>query len=239
MALIIIIGANHISGEFYMKIQIKEIRKAYGKHQVLKNIDLTVEGGKCVGILGGNGCGKSTLLSILAGIQPADSGEFLFDDKNLFDYTTQRSHLVGYVPQGIPMIEELTAKDNLSLWYDKKEMQKQLESGVLKMLGVDNFLNVPVYKMSGGMKKRLSIGCAVAHKPPVLILDEPMAALDISCKQKICDYIRVHKEKGGIVLIASHDIMEIALCDQWYIIKDGYIKEFNYTGEIDELVRSL
>lgn len=222
-----------------MKIEIKGICKAYGKKQVLKKIDLSADGGRCIGILGGNGCGKSTLLSILAGIQPADGGEFLYDGKDLFHYKTQRSQLVGYVPQGTPLIEELSAKDNLSLWYSKKEMQQQLESGILKMLDIDTFLKTPVSKMSGGMKKRLSIGCAVANNPPVLILDEPMAALDIICKQKISEYIRSHKEKGGIVLIASHDLMEISLCDAWYILKDGTLSPFTYTGETEALVRRL
>lgn len=222
-----------------MEIEIKGIRKAYGKKQVLKQIDLSVSGGQCVGILGGNGCGKSTLLSILAGIQPADSGEFLYDGKDLFHYKTQRSQLVGYVPQGTPLLEELSARDNLSLWYSKKEMQQQLENGILKMLDIDTFLKTPVSKMSGGMKKRLSIGCAVANKPPVLILDEPMAALDIACKQKISEYIRLHKQNGGVVLIASHDLMEIALCDAWYILKDGILSPFVYTGETELLVRSL
>ena len=222
-----------------MEIQIKEIQKAYGKKQVLTRIDFTAEAGQCIGILGGNGCRKSTLLSILAGVQPADKGEFLYNGKDLFHYHAQRSQLVGYVPQGTPLIEELTAKDNLSLWYDKKEMEKQLKDGVLKMLDIDTFLKTPVKKMSGGMKKRLSIGCAVAHKPPILILDEPMAALDIVCKQKISAYIRDHKAKGGIAVIASHDVMEIALCDKWYIMKDGCLMPFAYNGQIDSLVQNL
>ena len=222
-----------------MEIQIKAIQKAYGKKQVLKSIDFSAQGGQCIGILGGNGCGKSTLLSILAGVQPADGGEFLYEGKDLFRYTAQRAQLVGYVPQGTPLIEELTARDNLCLWYSKKEMEKQLEKGLLKMLDIDTFLKTPVKKMSGGMKKRLSIGCAVAHMPPILILDEPMAALDIACKQKISQFIRAHKEKGGIVVIASHDVMEIALCDKWYIMKEGCLTPFQYTGETDSLVQNL
>ena len=222
-----------------MEIEIRAIEKAYGKKKVLESIDFTAQGGQCIGILGGNGCGKSTLLSILAGIQPADGGEFLYEGKDLFRYSAQRSQLVGYVPQGTPLIEELSAKDNLSLWYDKKEMEKQLESGILKMLDIDTFLKTPVKKMSGGMKKRLSIGCAVAHLPPILILDEPMAALDIICKQKICQFIRAHKEKGGIAIIASHDVMEIGLCDKWYIMKNGGLTPYVYTGETDSLVQNL
>ena len=222
-----------------MKIEIKSVTKSYGKKQVLKGIDLIAEGGKCIGILGGNGCGKSTLFSILAGIQTAGSGEFFYDGVDLFKNPAERAALVGYVPQGTPLFEELSAKDNLSLWYSKQEMEAELAGGVLKMLDIDTFLGTTVSKMSGGMKKRLSIGCAVAKSPPLLIMDEPMAALDIACKQKISEYIRRHKEKGGCVLIASHDVMEITLCDAWYVMKDGVLHSFEYTGTTEDIVKSL
>lgn len=222
-----------------MNIEIKGIQKKYGHKQVLKNISFSADEGKCIGILGGNGCGKSTLLSILAGVQPSDSGEFLYDGNDLFKFPRQRSQLVGYVPQGTPLIEELNARDNLFLWYKKSTMKKELDSGVLKMLGIDEFLKTPVSKMSGGMKKRLSIGCAICNRPPILILDEPMAALDIACKQRIFEYLQKHKSDGGIVLLATHDMLELSLCDEWYIIKDGVLKSFDYTGDIENLVKSL
>lgn len=222
-----------------MKITIQNIRKNYGKKMVLKDVSFTVESGKCVGILGGNGCGKSTLLSILAGVQQADGGAFLYEDKNLFTYTRQRTQLVGYVPQGTPLIEELTAKDNLSLWCSKEKMEKELSDGVFKLLGIDEFLKVPVSKMSGGMKKRLSIGCSIAHDPPILLLDEAMAALDIACKQKIFEYIETHKKRGGMVLLVTHDVMELQACDEWYILKDGVVHPFTYTGDTHALVRSF
>ena len=146
---------------------------------------------------------------------------------------------MGYIPQGTPLIEELTAKDNLSLWYDKKALKTELESGVLKTLGINEFLKVAVSKMSGGMKKRLSIGCAIANRPPVLLLDEPMAALDISCKQTISDYINTHKKAGGIAILVTHDIMELDLCDKLYILKDGRLFPFEYDGNVENLVESL
>lgn len=232
-------SAPRLLEETVMEIEIKNIKKNYKSKKVLQDINLTATGGKCIGILGGNGSGKSTLLSILAGIQPADQGEFNYNGNNLFKFTRQRSVLIGYVPQGTPLIEELSAKDNLSLWYTKDAMRNELEKGVLKMLGIHEFLKTPVSKMSGGMKKRLSIGCAIYNRPPILLLDEPMAALDLACKQKISEYIRNHKEKGGIVLLATHDIMELNLCDEWYIIKDGILEPFQYNGNIDDLVKNL
>ena len=222
-----------------MKIEIKNITKKYGKHRVLKDITFTAEAGQCIGILGSNGCGKSTLLSILAGIQPGDGGQFLYEGKDLFHYKRQRETLVGYVPQGTPLIEELTALDNLSLWYSKKELAAQLEKGVLQQLNIGEFLKTPVNKMSGGMKKRLSIACALAHRPPVLILDEPTAALDLVCRQYIARYIKNYKKDGGIVLIATHDIAEIQLCDQLYIMKDGVLHPFVFDGDAESIVKEL
>lgn len=222
-----------------MEIVINNLTKKYGKKEVLKGVSFSASAGQCIGILGDNGCGKSTLLSILAGIQQADGGEFLYNGNDLFKYPRQRQELVGYVPQGTPLIEELVAKDNLLLWYDKKTMEKELRSGVLKMLGIDKFLKTPVSKMSGGMKKRLSIGCAVSGKPPILLLDEPMSALDLSCKKEIFRYIENQKNLGGIVLLVTHDLLEIKLCDKCYAIKDGVLAEVDFGGTAEDIMRQL
>ena len=222
-----------------MEIQIENLKKSYGRKQVLTDVSLTAESGSCIGILGANGCGKSTMLSILAGVQSADGGRFLFQGKDLLKDGRARSSAVGYVPQGTPLIEELSARDNLLLWYSRPDMERQLRDGVLGMLGIGEFLKVPVSKMSGGMKKRLSIGCAMAGRPPILLLDEPTAALDLSCKQKIAQWLRQYREAGGILLLTTHDAMELALCDRWYILKEGVLLPFAYDGNVDELVRQL
>ena len=222
-----------------MQIEIKHISKKFNKHQVLRDISFTAESGSCIGILGANGCGKSTLLSILAGIQKGDTGSFLCDGQDLLRDGKKRAALVGYVPQGTPLIDELTARDNLLLWYDKKQLEQELQGGVLSLLGIGDFLKVPVSKMSGGMKKRLSIGCAMAKRPPILLLDEPTAALDLSCKQSITTYLQHYKQSGGILLLTTHDVPELSLCDAWYIIRDGILVPFAYDGDIRKLVESL
>ena len=147
--------------------------------------------------------------------------------------------MLGLVPQKPPLFEELTAKDNLLLWYDKAEMERELNGGVLNMLGIDAFLKVPVSKMSGGMKKRLSIGCAVAHHPKILLLDEPSAALDLICKERIANYLLEYKSRGNTVLLATHDANEISLCDELYILKNGKAVPFVYEGNIHRLVGQL
>ena len=222
-----------------MRIEISHLQKSFKRQQVLKDVNLIVESGTCVGILGANGCGKSTMLSILAGVQRADGGQFLWEEKDLLRDSKARASQVGYVPQGTPLIEELSARDNLLLWYDKADMQAQLSDGVLKLLGIHEFLKVPVSKMSGGMKKRLSIGCAMAKRPPVLLLDEPTAALDLACKQSIAAWLRQYKQEGGILLLTTHDAMELQLCDCWYILKEGVLVPFAYDGDVAKLVEQL
>lgn len=222
-----------------MKLEIREIEKNYGRHKVLRGIELEAQSGTCIGILGGNGCGKSTLLSILAGVQKPDRGSFTVDGVDMFSDSLALSRAVGYVPQGTPLMEELSARDNLRLWYDRKNLEKELDGGVLAMLGIPDFIKVPVSKMSGGMKKRLSIGCSVANRPPVLLLDEPGAALDLPCKEKIAEYLVKYKQGGGILLLATHETAELALCDCWYIIRDGVLVPFEYDGDVGKLVENL
>jgi ABC-2 type transport system ATP-binding protein len=154
----------------------------------------------------------------------------VLSDRNL------RSSLIGYVPQGTPLIEELSARDNLRIFYKRNALKRELERGTLKLLGVDEYIDVPVRRMSGGMKKRLSIGCAVANHPKILLLDEPSAALDLICKQSINAYLRAYKRNGGTIFLATHDEEELKLCDKWYILKNGTAKEYSFDGDVDRLI---
>ena len=222
-----------------MELEINHIKKYFGRKEILCNITLSAQQGDCVGILGGNGCGKTTFLSILAGILQADSGSFILYGKDMFQDKKLRSRMIGYVPQGTPLFEELSAKDNLSLWYNKKDMEQELNDGVLSFLGIPDFLHVPVNKMSGGMKKRLSIGCAIAGKQPVLLLDEPTAALDLICKQQIWDYLEDYRKKGGIILLVTHDEKEIEMCNKCYLLKHGELLPYIFNGDIQQLIKQL
>ena len=214
-----------------MKITIQNIRKSYRSARILSGVSMEAEEGSMTCILGKNGCGKSTLLSILAGVVRADSGAFLYeqDGESAIDLLRRRqdaSRLIGYVPQSTPLLEELSALDNLRLWYTggKEVLRQELEDGVLKDLDIDRFLHKNVRTLSGGMKKRLSIGCALAHHPRILLLDEPGAALDLLAKEQIVSWLRKFCSRGGIVLLASHELGEIENCSRAYILKDGAAK---------------
>ncbi|MBE6685961.1 MAG: ATP-binding cassette domain-containing protein [Ruminococcaceae bacterium] len=221
-----------------MEIKVENIKKSFGKRKVLENISFGAESGKCVAILGENGSGKSTLFGILCGLIKGE-GSFFCNGRDLMKEKALRSRIVGFVPQSPPLINELTARDNLRLWYSKEELERELEEGVLRMLGIHDFYKTSVNKMSGGMKKRLSIGCAVSHKPKVLFLDEPSAALDLICKESIAEYLNGFKKSGGIVVLASHDTYEIENSDDLYVLKNGILSPYTDSRSLHSLVGCL
>ena len=220
-------------------IEIKNISKKYGKKEVLKGVTFDVAPGEIIGILGANGSGKSTLLSILAGLQRPNGGFFTMDGKDLLGNSKLRNQKVAYVPQENPLIEELNAWDNLRMWYSARAIQSELKNGFLKLLGIDDFLKVPVSKMSGGMKKRLTIGCAMNIGPELMLLDEPTAALDLVCRNDIYDYFEQYRSAGGSMIISTHELQEIELCDKCFILKDGVLHPYAYDGDLPHLIGRL
>ena len=222
-----------------MEIEVTGIKKAYARKKVLTDITFSLGAGSCAAILGSNGSGKSTLLSILAGVRGADGGSFFYQGSDLLRHPRQIPKVLGYVPQGDPLLEELTAWDNLRMWYDRETLKRELSEGVLRLLGVDSFLKTPVRRMSGGMKKRLSIGCAVVSRPGILLLDEPSAALDPVCKENIRAFLDVYRKEGGIVLMATHDAQDLELCNACYILRDGMLHPWQYDGDFHKLVANL
>lgn len=223
-------------------IEIKEVSKKYGRHSVLENISFHIDKGECIGIAGANGSGKTTLLSIISGMIKADKGKILADGKIISDSPKNISKYISYVPQENPLINELTAMDNLRLWYsgNKKELKNELENGSLNFLGINEFASKTVSKMSGGMKKRLSIGIALLEKPELLIMDEPSAALDLAGKYKIKEYMKQYTANmNGSVLVVSHDQNELSICDKLFLLKDGHLKQIDSSLTDSELINLL
>ena len=205
-------------------IEVKNISKRY-RNTVLDDISFTAEKGQCVGIIGANGCGKTTLLSIMAGVNKAQSGKIYYNNE-LADKKSVFKKYIAYVPQENPLIDELTTKDNLLLWLgSNKKIKDGFENGVLKDLGIDEFLNKQVNELSGGMKRRLSIGISLSNNAPIMLLDEPGSALDIYGKQEVNSYILNYVKNGGTVVMSTHDRDEIDLCTKLYKIEGGILKE--------------
>ena len=216
-------------------ITVTGVTSSYGKRRILKGASFTAKRGECIGIVGANGCGKSTLLSVLAGTLKPKSGTVIYGGRTAWGCTAAgRMHgdlevirgMTGYVPQENPLIPELSVYDNLRLWYpDKHMLQQELAQGFLSLLGIGEFVDKQVNKLSGGMKKRVSIGIAMAGTPPILLLDEPSAALDLICKEDIRVSLQTYLERKGTVVITTHEESELSLCDKIYVMKNGVLSQ--------------
>lgn len=203
-----------------------DITAGYGKKIVLKELSLDLEQGSCTLIVGANGSGKSTLFSVLTGIKKMRSGQLLIDGK--IAEARQLQKQIGYVPQDNPLFAELTVKDNLLLWYGGKvALQKELVGGVIEKLGLNEVLKKRVSTLSGGMQRRVSIGCAMAGNPRILIMDEPGAALDPECKEILYAYLADYRKAGGTVLMSSHEKADLEMGDKVYLLSEGRLKERN------------
>lgn len=224
------------------RLQLTNIKSAYGRHQVLTDVNLTVQKGQIIGIAGANGCGKSTLLQILAGLRLPDEGNIYLDGQQVKG-SAGRSLLLrytGYVPQESNLIPEISVGDNLFLWYrDKHKMKQELESGFLHIMGIDKMYGIKAEHLSGGMKKRVSIGCALADSPVILLLDEPNAALDLPGKEQLREYFLQYQKMGGTVILATHDESDLEICDKVYVLRQGCISEIDRTLRGKELVEKL
>ena len=198
-------------------IELKGIRKSFGKKLILDGLDLSVKRGQCIGLVGVNGSGKSTLLAIMAGALKADDGTIRYNGHEMIG-REDLSRWAAFVPQDNPLIDELSVRDNLKLWYAGTDIRLKdaLETGLPKELGLRDVLTQRVRNLSGGMKKRVSIACALANDAPILLMDEPAASLDLVMKQDIRRHLQRYLERGGTVVISSHEEDELKMCDELY-----------------------
>ncbi len=210
------------------RICVNSIKSGYRKKEVLKGISFYAKAGQCVGIVGPNGSGKTTLFQILSGLRKPDEGNIFFDGvaaegkerRDLFIRYT------GYVPQTDNLILELTVYDNLLLWYGSKdELQKAEKNGFICHFDIIAMYGLKVRELSMGMRKKVSIVCAMAGNPPILLLDEPDASLDLPGKEELRNDLSLFAKEGGTVIMSTHDETQLHICDKIYMLKQGNMKE--------------
>ena len=202
-------------------IEVQHISKKFGKKQILNDISFQVKSGERVVIVGKNGSGKTTLLRIMAGIIKADAGEIRYYGEKAGGNGKVFKKYCGYVPQENPLMDELSVSDNLKLWSGSKATKEQ----IIERFELQDMLKMQVNKLSGGMKRRLSIACALLTEPKILILDEPTTALDLYFKDDIMHWLKLFQKEGGVVLMTSHDTTEILNADRCLLMSAGQLSE--------------
>ena len=197
-------------------ITAKNIKKKYNDQEVLRGIDLKIDKNEFVVILGASGSGKSTLLNILSGLEKSDSGEVIYDNESISDYSEKqltkfRKDKIGFVFQQYYLLNNLTVEQNVKVGANLANNKEYVD--IIKELGLEDKLSKYPNELSGGEQQRVSIARALAKKPTVLFLDEPTGALDEETGRKILEYLLKLKDKSHFTMIMvthNENIAELA-----------------------------
>lgn len=218
-------------------IEVVNVSKHYGSLQALDGVDFTIEEGSCFGLVGPNGAGKSTLMKILSGVLQSFEGDIMVHDDSVVKDRMKVKRRIGYIPQDICLEETLTAQENItyfgSLYGLKGKNLKRRSEEVLEQIGLKDRAKDKVLTFSGGMKRRLNIGCALLHKPSIVIMDEPTVGIDPQSRNSIFSLINQLKAEGSTIIYSSHYMEEVEqLCDSIGLIDKGTLVECGTMGEL-------
>jgi multiple sugar transport system ATP-binding protein len=218
-------------------LQLKNIRKAYGNHEVLKGIDLEVKDGEFVIFVGPSGCGKSTLLRSIAGLEDVTNGTVLINGKDV-TVTPPAQRGIAMVFQSYALYPHLTVKDNMGLGLKQAGKPKQeIESRVDKasaMLSLAPYLARRPAELSGGQRQRVAIGRAIVREPELFLFDEPLSNLDAALRvQTRLEIARLHRSLKATMVYVTHDQVEaMTLADKIVVLNAGAIEQIGSPMEL-------
>lgn len=205
-------------------IEVKNLEKSYKDKKALSGISFRIREGEILCFLGPNGAGKSTMINILSTVLDCDSGEILFDGVPAGTRKSALKEALGIVPQDLAVYEELTAEANVRFFASLYGLSgRKLIAGVdgaLAFVGLTDRRKDKVKTFSGGMKRRLNIACAIAHKPRLIIMDEPTVGIDPQSRNHILDSIRELRDNGATILYTTHYMEEVEEISTRIIIMD-------------------
>lgn len=220
-------------------VAVKNLEKSYRTKKAVDGISFTVNRGEILGLLGPNGAGKSTTINILATVLSADKGDVTILGHDMKKDVRSIKQEIGIVPQELAIYEEISAEKNVRFFASLYKLKgKQLEDQVreaLELVGLYDKRNDKPRTFSGGMKRRLNIACAIAHRPQLIIMDEPTVGIDPQSRNHILESIRTLKDKGRTVIYSTHYMEEVeAISDRIIIMNDGKIIAEGTKEELNE-----
>jgi ABC-2 type transport system ATP-binding protein len=223
-------------------IEIKKIYKDYGNQVAVDGIDLTINKGQIYGVLGPNGAGKSTLIKMICGLIKKTSGEVIYEEST--NKIRKWKENIGIVPQDFALYWDLTAEENISffcsLYGIKGKELKERTKKTLEFVGLLDVKNKKASEFSGGMKRRLNIGCAIAHSPKLIIMDEPTVGIDPQSRNHILESVLKLRDEGATVIYTSHYMQEVDdICDRIAIIDKGHVIAEGTSDELKNLVGDM
>lgn len=216
-------------------IRIEQVSKRFGSTRALDNVDLEIEQGEFFGLLGPNGAGKTTLISALAGLVRVDTGNLSvmgYDVQS--DYRAARRHL-GVVPQELVFDPFFTVRESLKIqsgYFGISNNDDWIDE-ILENLGLASKADANMRMLSGGMKRRVLVAQALVHRPPVIVLDEPTAGVDVELRQTLWQFIKRLNEAGHTIVLTTHYLDEAEnLCNRIAMLKDGRVVALDTTKQL-------
>ena len=216
-------------------IKARAVHKRFGAIAALDGVDLTIERGEFFGLLGPNGAGKTTLISIIAGLTRADSGQVkIMGHDVIAEYRLARANL-GVVPQELVFDPFFTVRETLSFqsgYYGLRSNGAWIDE-ILENLGLTDKANANMRSLSGGMKRRVLVAQALVHRPPVIVLDEPTAGVDVELRQTLWKFVARLNQDGHTIVLTTHYLEEAeTLCGRIAMLKGGRVVALDRTAEL-------
>jgi ABC-2 type transport system ATP-binding protein len=207
-------------------LEVRNLRKDYGRTPALAGISFTVGTGDIFGLLGPNGAGKTTLMSIASGLLDPTAGQIFLDGREFHRRDRDLRRIIGIVPQDLAIYTELTARENLRFFgqlysIETGELEARVDR-ILASIGLADRADQRAGTFSGGMKRRLNLGASLVHEPKILLLDEPTTGVDPQSRNHIFEEVRRLNASGITIVYTSHYMEEVqALCPRVGIIDHG------------------
>ena len=218
-------------------IRLENLTKSFGDNVVLNGIDLSVSENEFVTLLGPSGCGKTTTLRIIGGFETPDSGSVFFDGKDITNMPANKRH-INTVFQNYALFPHMTVGENIAFGLrvsgKTDEYIKDKIKYALKLVNLKGFENRSIDQLSGGQQQRIAMARAVVNEPKVLLLDEPLGALDLKLRQEMeYELVRLKKELGITFIYVTHDQEEaLTMSDKVVVMNEGYIQQMGTPEEI-------
>ncbi len=222
-------------------LKLENITVRYGLFfKALDNVSFTVRKGEILGLVGPNGCGKSTLLKVVCGLLKP-GGRIYYNGQRVKPHNKDLAKFLGYAPQQNSFFHKLTVRENMKYFSRVYGLQKDdMIDSVVKSLGLAQKRNSLAEKLSGGMKRRLNIGCSIIHDPPILLLDEPSVELDPISRNMLWDLIRKINRSGTTIIISTNMMNEAnTLCSRLVLLDHGKVIDEGPAGLIVKKVERM
>jgi ABC-2 type transport system ATP-binding protein len=223
-------------------IQIQQVHKRFGAVQALAGIDLEIAPGEFFGLLGPNGAGKTTLINVLAGLARADSGSVRVMGYDVVAEYRDSRRALGVVPQELVFDPFFSVRETLRIqsgYFGLKHNDAWIDE-VMHHLDLTGKADANMRSLSGGMKRRVLVAQALVHKPPVIVLDEPTAGVDVELRQGLWEFVRGLNRDGHTIVLTTHYLEEAeALCARIAMLKQGRIVALDTTSNLVNRLDSL